>query len=88
MRKYFAAYIIWLLGVLSAAAVALYYYRRILAMGDAAITDELGLRPPGSPEATSPRPEVEPTFEDTEDIEEARPPSFEDMRRRRSGGSG
>lgn len=84
MRKYLAAYALWLAGVLTAAAVAYYYYRRILKMGDEALAKEFRVAPGPRPSAPpSPQPEVEPTFEDTTSIEDARPPSFEDIRRRR-----
>jgi hypothetical protein len=94
MRKYLAAYALWLLGVLSAAALAAYYYRRILAMGDEALAREFRVapgpdgdaRPPVPLAPTPPEAEHDPGFEDTESIEDARPPSFEDVARRRRGG--
>lgn len=87
MRKYLAAYALWLTGVLTAAAVAFYYYKKVIALGDDALADELRSRPPAAP-SRPPQPEAEPPgFEDAESLDEARPPSFEDIRRRRGSAS-
>jgi hypothetical protein len=82
MKKYLAAYGLWLLGVLSAAAVAFYYYRKVMALGDEAIEAELkGSSPPHGPRVPTPEEPEAPAS-----LEDARPPSIDEVIRRRTSG--
>jgi hypothetical protein len=57
MKRYAMYYAIWLAGVLSFAAVAYGYYRRIQAMGEDAVVSELDARRPDRFRTPTPDPE-------------------------------
>lgn len=60
MRRYLAAYALWLLGVLSAAGLAYYYYRSyVLPLGEEYVA-RLVPSPPEPPAGPSPQPEADP----------------------------
>jgi len=94
VKKYIMAYGLWLTGVLTAVAVAYYYYKKVLAIGEQAMGTELKLahahkkssapwRRDSSQADTSPAPpEVD---LDATPIEDLRPPSAADILRAEGG---
>lgn len=62
MKKYLAAYLLWLAGVLSAALVAFLFYRRVIDLGEHELELELDgrrRRPPDPGRQPDPEPELE-----------------------------
>jgi len=50
LKRYLAAYGLWLAGVLTAAAAAWFFYRRVLELGEQELAAELEGRENGSSE--------------------------------------